>query len=282
MVGGRDFGPRAMVDMQRAYLRWFDYWLKGMDNGIFKEPLVSIFVMGSNRWLQGEVYPLPQTRFERWYLASSGKANTSKGDGRLTPKKPPVDAVPDRYTYDPGNPTPDPCAMEELEEESEKVKLAEKYEHVTQSREDILVYVSRPFKKPYTFAGPISMVLYASSSAKDTDWHVRLMEVEKNAKIFVLAHGKIRARYRRSTTKPEFLKPGKIYEYQLDLWQSGITVPAGSRLRIEVASAAFPTFSRNLNTGGHNEMETKYVSAEQVIYHDKQYPSYVVLPVIPE
>jgi putative CocE/NonD family hydrolase len=152
---------------------------------------------------------------------------------------------------------------------------------VTDARSDILVYVSEPFKVPFTFAGPVSAVLYASSSARDTDWFVSLYEVDKDGKLFGLATGKVRARFRSSTQKPEMLKKGRVYEYRLDLWQTGITLPAGHRLRVEVASAAFPVFSRNLNTGGHNETETTYVAAKQTIYHSKLYPSHVLLPVIP-
>ncbi|HZU34273.1 MAG TPA: CocE/NonD family hydrolase [Gemmataceae bacterium] len=286
--GDRDFGPTAIVDLQRSYLRWFDYWLKGIDNGILKEPLVRIFVMGSNRWLEGNVYPLPQTRFEKWYLTSAGHAQTSKGDGKLSWELPAADTPADHYTYDPGDPTPDPDDYEEpdgpkdkVQSREEKVKAAETYhEKVTQARHDILVFTSEPMRQPLTFAGPLSAVIYASSSAKDTDWFVRLMEVEKSGKLFPLAEGKIRARFRRSMQTPELLTPGKVYEYKLDLWQTGITIPAGYRLRVEVASASFPEFSRNLNTGGHNETETKYVKAEQVLYHNQWYPSHVLLPVI--
>jgi hypothetical protein len=289
-IGDRDFGPQAIIDLQRDYLRWFDYWLKGIDNGIAKEPLVKIFAMGSNKWLEGNVYPLPNTRFEKWYLASGGQANTSKGDGRLTPETPPPNAPPDKYLYDPGDPTPHPEFYEETEEEEKSVRTSEEkkkqreafHEQVTQARRDILVYVTEPFKEPFTFAGPVSATLYASSSARDTDWFMSLMEVDKEGKIFPLVGGRIRARFHRSTRKPELLKPGRVYEYKLDLWQTGITIPAGHRLRVEVASASFPLFSRNLNTGGHNETETKYVGAEQTIYHSQKYPSHVLLPVIPE
>lgn len=288
MVGDRDFGEQAIIDLPREYLRWFDRWLKGVDNGIDKEPLVSIFVMGDNKWLAGDEYPLPQTRFDKWYLSSGGKANTSKGDGRLTREPPPADASPDKYTYDPGDPTPDPGFIEETKEEEAKVRDVEEkkkqreqhHEDVTQDRTDILVYQSGPLEEPLTFAGPMSAVLYASSSAKDTDWFMRVMEVEQSGKIFMLAEGKIRARFRNSTKKPEFLKPGEVYEYRLDLWQTGITIPKGHQLRIEVASASFPMFSRNLNTGGHNEMEVEYVTAEQTIYHDAERPSHILLPVI--
>jgi hypothetical protein len=247
--------------------------------------------MGSNEWLHGDVYPLPQTRFEKWYLASGGRANTSTGDGRLVRELPPGDSPADRYTYDPGDPTPNPEFYEEPEEEeagapvkSVEQKKAEReafHVTVTDAREDILVYTTEPLEEPLTFAGPISAVLYASSSARDTDWFVRLMEVDEDGKIFPLVEGKLRARFRDSTSRPELLTPGRVYGYPIDMWQTGITIPAGRRLRIEVASASFPLFSRNLNTGGHNEMETEYVAAEQTIYHDAQHPSHVLLPVIP-
>jgi putative CocE/NonD family hydrolase len=293
-VGDRDFGPQAVIDLQTSYLRWLDYWLKGIDNGIADEPLVSLFVMGSNKWLHGDAYPLPETRFEKWYLASDGDANTSSGDGRLTRELPSADSPPDRHTYDPADPTPCPEFYEEPEEEEgeagDQAKSVEQtkkereahHEQVTQTRRDILVYTSEPLDEPLTFAGPISAVLYASSSARDTDWFVGLMEVDEDGKIFPLVEGKIRARYRQSTQEPELLEPGKVYEYHVDMWQTGITIPPGRRLRVEVASAWFPLFSRNLNTGGHNEMDTEYVSAEQTIYHSSQYPSYVLLPVIPD
>jgi hypothetical protein len=290
MIGDRDFTEKAIIDLQRDYLRWFDYWLKGVDNGIEKEPLVSVFVMGSNKWLQGAKYPLEVTRFQKLYLASGGKANTAKGDGTLTFDAPAAGAPADHYTYDPGNPTPDSRFYEESEEDEKKVRTADQrkkeregyHQKISEERKDILVYATAPLTKPLTFAGPVSAVLYASTSARDTDWFMTVSEVDKDGKIFQLMQGKIRARFRKSMSAPELLKPNQVYEYTLDLWHTGITIPAGSRLRVEVASASFPLFSRNLNTGGHNETETKYVSAEQTIYHNQKYPSHVLLPVIPE
>jgi putative CocE/NonD family hydrolase len=159
-------------------------------------------------------------------LSSGGKANTSKGDGKLTRELPPNDAPSDKYTYDPGDPTPNPDYFEETKEEEAKPQVLEEkkkereahHEKVTQARQDILVYQTDPLTEPLTFAGPVSAVLYASSSAKDTDWFMRLMEVEPSGKMFGLAEGKIRARFRNSTKKPELLKPGQINEYTLDLW----------------------------------------------------------------
>lgn len=288
-VGDRDFGPSAIIDLQRDYLRWFDHWLKGVDNGIDKEPLVSIFVMGSDKWLHGDTYPLAQTKFEKWYLAGGGNANTSAGDGVLTRTPPTVATSSDSYTYNPGNPTPSPdFFVDPDEDDKEKVVSVEEkkkevkafHEMITKSRRDILVYVTEPLKEPLTFAGPVSAVLYAASTAKDTDWFMRLMEVDKEGQIFPLAEGKIRARFRNSMSNPKMLKPGETYAYSIDLWQTGITIPPGHRLRVEVASASFPMFSRNLNTGGHNETETNYVTAEQTIHHSSAYPSHILLPIV--
>ncbi len=289
-IGEIDFGPQAIIDLPKLYLRWFDYWLKGIQNGIIKEPLVNIFIMNTNKWLSDNVYPLSFTQFQKFYLESKGKANTSKGDGRLTTEVPAYDSSPDSYIYDPGDPTPSPQYYEEKEEEEKKVKSVEEkkkeaeayHEMVTQTRSDILVYQTEPLEKSLTFAGPVSAVLYASTSAKDTDWFARLVWITKEGKTYPLAEGKIRARFRKTLKKPTFLKPRKIYEYTLDLWQTGITIPSGDRLRIEIASASFPLFSRNLNTGGHNEKETHFVKAEQKIFHSKKYPSHLLLPVIPE
>ena len=293
-----DFGPEAIVDLETSYVRWLDRWLRGVDNGIDKEPLVSVFVMGSNKWLHGDAYPLPETQFTKFYLAGNGNANTAQGDGRLTTDLP-ADAGTafDKYAYDPGDPTPDPSMYYDLDKpiddttsdsgkvesaEAVKVKHRAFYNRIDNEREDILVYETGPMEKPLTFAGPISAVLYAASSAKDTDWHMRLTMIQEDGNVYPLVHGVLRARYRDSFAEPELLKPGEVYEYRIDMWQTGITVPVGARLRVEVASASFPMFSRNLNTGGHNETETEFTTAEQTIYHDQQHPSHVLLPVIPD
>ena len=250
-IWGHDFGPQALIDLQRDYLRWFDYWLKGVDNGILKEPLVSVFAMGSNRWLRAAKYPLPETRMEKLYLSSGGHANTSQGDGKLSFTAPADSEPPDRYVYDPGDPTPDPSFYEPSAADETAARPPEELRkdaearraQVTQSRQDILVYTTGPFTTPYTMVGPVSAVIYASSSARDTDWFVHLVEVDENGRFLPLIgadSGKVRARYRASLNKVQFLKPGKIYRYTIDLWQTGITIRSGHRLRIELASAEAP------------------------------------------
>ena len=299
-----DFGPSAITDLERAYLRWLDRWLKGVDNGIDREPLVSLFVMGTDKWVTGKTYPLAGTELTKFYLASEAGANTSAGNGWLTTALPTC-AASDTYLYDPGDPTPDPNfyfdpadtlepaagdstalgasaapAVKEVSVEQLRAKAYSYYAQVDRTRQDILVYDTEPLAGPLTFAGPISAVLYAGTSAADTDWFMRLSKVNASGQVFPLTHGVIRARYRNSFSTPAPVTPGEIYEYHLDLWQTGITIPQGERLRVEVASASFPTFSRNLNTGGHNETETSYVAATQTIYHDAAHPSHIVLPVL--
>ncbi len=292
-VGDYNFGKEAAPDLQTIYLRWFDYWLKGIDNKIVEEPLVQYFVMFSNKWLKGDSYPLPETQFTHFYLDSTDGANTSKGDGVLVLERPKGGRDYDQYIYDPGDPTPWPeyyfKSEEEIEQEKDKTIDSDEYKKrveafhnkVTETREDILVYQTPPLDEPVSIAGPISAVLFASTSAPDTDWFITLMdEDEEEGKIFHLVRGTIRARFRNSMEKPELLQKDKIYRYEIDMWQTGITFRKGHRIRIEVSSALFPMFSRNLNTGKHNEMETDFQKAVQKIYHSEKFPSYILLPVV--
>jgi hypothetical protein len=279
MVLDRDFGENALVDLQGEYLRWFDRWLKDVDNGIERDPLVNLFVMGANVWARGNTYPLEGAEFRPLYLG---------GGGRLAFEAPPADTPADRYTYDPGDPTPDFRVFEESEEDRRRVRpagerdreAAERHRRVAESRRDVLVYETEPLAEPLRFAGPVAAVLYAASSARDTDWFVTLSEVDGEGKIFQLVQGVIRARFRNSMRQPELLEPGVTYRYRIDLWHTGVEIPAGGRLRVEVTSAAFPRFSRNLNTGGHNETETEWAVAEQTVFHDAGRASHVLLPVI--
>ena len=245
--------------------------------------------MNTNKWRHDETYPLSYSQMTKYYFDSKGKANTSKGDGILTTTPPAKDSPADIYVYDPGDPTLNPSYFERTEEEDKVEKSYEEkkaeaqgyHEQVISTREDILVYQTPVLETPLTFAGPIEAVLYASSSAKDTDWFVRLVWNTADGKNHVLCEGKIRARFRESMKEPKMLKPGEVYEYHIDVWQTGVTIPTGDRLRVQVSSASFPMFSRNLNTGGHNEKNTEYVKATQKIIHNEQYPSHIILPVIP-
>ncbi|MBN1223580.1 MAG: CocE/NonD family hydrolase [Candidatus Aminicenantes bacterium] len=274
---GHDVGEAAALDLQQLYLRWFDFWLKGIDNKIVEEPLVQMYALNSETWLKADTYPLPQTRFTQLYLSSKEGANTLKGDGKLVWEVPDKGKLYDSYVYDPGAPTPAPQFRA-------KDKGRKGYDDITGTRQDILVFESEPFKEPLTIAGPVSVKLYASTSAKDTDWFITFHALSDKDEIIPLGNpwgrGTIRARFRNSMSEPELLEPDKVYEYTIDLWHTGITFEKNWRIRIEVTSAFFPFFSRNLNTGGHNEVETEYIPADQRVYHCREYPSHLLLPVV--
>lgn len=289
----QEMGDEAGIDLFDLYKRWFDYWLKGIDTGIMDEPLVQLYAINSHCWLKGDTYPLPGTQFIPFYINSSRGANTPYRDGSLQRVPPVIEPSPrvcketskdktskdktskdyDEYVYDPGIPTPSPLYVF-------KYKGEAVYNNILKARKDILVYNSPPLEEPITVVGPVSMVLYASSSAADTDWFVSWAIIQPNGKIFPLTQGAIRARFRNSVRKPELLEKNMVYEYKIDLWHTGITLAKGSIIHIEITSAAFPFYSRNLNTGGLNETETEYVKATQRIYHSPKYPSHLLLPVI--
>jgi putative CocE/NonD family hydrolase len=274
---GKDLGEEGTIDLPTLYLRWFGYWLKGIESKILEEPLVQLYTINSKKWLKAETYPLPQTKFTKMYLSSTQGANTLQGDGKLSWELPEGTKQYDTYTYDPGDPTP--------AWQFRAVKGGKKrYEEITNTRQDILVFETEPFENPVTIAGPMSAKLFASSSALDTDWFISIFAYSENDGPIPLGNpwgrGTIRARFRNSVSEPELLEPGKIYEYTIDLWHTGITLEEGWQIRMEVTSAFFPFFSRNLNTGGHNEMETEYQKAEQKIFHSEEYPSHILLPVI--
>lgn len=272
---GQYMGEAAGMDLFGLYTKWFDYWLKEEENGIIDEPLVQVFNMGPNYWLEADTYPLPETSFTKFYLSSKEGANTTRGDGKLLLQKSSAERQYDSYTYDPGDPSP--CFFDYL-----KRRAIEDYKEVIATRDDILVYETDPLDEPLTIAGPVSAVLYASSSARDTDWCVMLYCVAENGEIYPIGQtgGVLRARFRNSFQTPEYLEKDEIYRYTIDLSHTGFTFSEGERIRMEISSAFYPEYSRNLNTGGHNEMETEYVSAIQRIYFYQEYPSHLILPAI--
>jgi len=284
-----DFGRDAAIDLQTRYLKWFDYWLKGIQNDIMKEDLVKLFVMFENKWADGSSYPLDNTEFRSLYFSSVNGANTSLGDGRLYMSPSVSGRNFDQYVYDPADPTPYPEFYFKNEEDEKKKsfdleqlrkKVQNFHSNVTRQRKDILVFETAPLDTPVTIAGPLSLELYASTTGKDTDWFGALCDVDTTGKIFQVARGGIRARFRKSVKSPELLEPGKIYKYSIDLWHTGITFQKGHKIRVEISSAQFPMFSRNLNTGGNNEEDTEFIKVVQKIYHSEEYPSRLVIPVI--
>jgi len=290
---GFDYGTDAVIDLNGVICRWFDHFLKGVDNGAEREKPVQVFVMGANKWYAEEDWPLPQTKFTRYYLHSAGKANSLKGDGSLSTEAPNNEPV-DSYVYDPADPTPDP--FDKLLTRTPAIRRGGHIDgpvdtRVSAIRDDVLVYQTPPLETPTEITGPITAKLYAATSAKDTDWMIRLVDVHPDGYGALLADAVLRARCRdpkkEGAYSPDQLSeiiPEKVYEYSIDFWRvTGNVFLPGHRIRIEISSSYFPYYLRNLNTGADNVgLETNSVIARQKIYHTREFPSSVLLPVIPK
>jgi putative CocE/NonD family hydrolase len=261
-----EFGPKAMVNFNELHLRWFDYWLKGIGTGIMNTPPIKIFVMGMNDWIYANTWPLPDTKFSNFYLHSKGRANSLIGDGILSTAAPTSEPQ-DNFTYDPSNPVP---ALRNVGLDQRSIER----------RDDVLVYTTEPLKEDLMVVGPVKVILYAASSANDTDFTGKLVDVHLNDMARILCCGIVRARYRKSYEKPSLIEPGKIYKYEIDLWATGNMFKKGHRIRVEISSSHFPYFIPNTNTGNDIGSDTERKIARQTIYHDTKHPSRIVLPVI--
>jgi hypothetical protein len=275
--GEIDFGIGAKGDTDDLMLRWYDYLLKGVDDGIGREKPVKLFVMGKNVWREEEDWPLARARNTRFYLHSAGKANSISGDGTLSTMDPQTEPA-DRFTYDPAEPVPTrggPLCCD-------NVRLASGAfdQRPVEARTDVLVYSTPAFKEDFEVTGPVSVELYAGSSAVDTDFTAKLVDVWPNGFAQNLTEGIQRARYRSSREKPEFMSPGEVYKLTVDLWATSNVFLAGHRLRLELSSSNFPRFDRNLNTGEEQGFASRLVKATNTIYHDRDHPSALVLPVV--
>lgn len=269
------FGPTARVDNRRLQLRWFDHWLKGVDNGVEREPPLDFFIIGDNAWRKEREWPLARTQWTKFYLHSAGRAQTAAGDGTLDTVAPAAEPA-DTFTYNPADPTPYLVDARELE-----LSLNEDYKAVHAERHDMLVFTTSPLGSDMEITGPMNAALWAATDAKDTDWHVMVLDVFPDGRALRIQDGIIRARFREGFDRVAFPAPGKVYSYNIDLWFTGRVIAKGHSLRVTVASAAFPKYDRNLNTGGDNERDTTFVTAHQRVLHDAAHPSHVTLPVIP-
>ena len=273
-AGDIDFGPNALIDLSATLLRWFDYWLKDVDNGIMDEPPVSIFTLGENRWQQLSDWPPPNIRQVRYFLHSDGGANTLNGNGSLS-TVPPGQEQADGYVYDPDNPTPS------LGGNNLTVDMGVQDQRPVEERRDVLVYTSAPLTQVLEITGPVSVTLWAASSAVDTDFTAKLVDVHPDGYAQNLLNGIIRARYRDSATTPELMEANKPYQFAIDLWATSNVFLPGHRLRLEISSSHFPEFDRNLNTGEPFGEGTQGVAAQQTVFHQEDRASFVLLPVIP-
>jgi putative CocE/NonD family hydrolase len=275
-VGDLDYGPEADVDFLPIELRWYDYWLKGIDNGMMEEPPVDIFVMGENRWRSEHEWPLSRARDSKYFLHSGGRANSRFGDGRLGTTSP-GEEPPDSFVYNPEDPVPTYGGNVSMYPSTG----GPRDQRAIQRRDDVLVYTSEKLESDVEVTGRILTELYAASTATDTDFTAKLNDVHPNGYAQLLAEGIIRARYRNSFKKQELLTPGEVYEYTVDLWSVSHVFKKGHKIQLEISSSNFPKYDRNPNTGHKYGEDAELEKATQTIYHSQQHPSSIILPVVP-
>jgi putative CocE/NonD family hydrolase len=270
--GDIDFGPAANVNLEQAEIRWFDYRLKGKDNGVDRDAPVKIYVMGAGCWRDEQEWPLRRSQPLELFLNSDGKANTPAGDGRLA-RDSRTAAVSDRYRYDPRDPVPTLWTKELFTIPANQRPLA--------ARQDILVYQTEPLTEPLEVTGYPELVLYASSSAPDTDFFARLIDVAPDGVARDISMGMVRGRYRNSLDKEELLEPNRVTKFVIRLNPTSNEFQPGHRIRLDITSSDFPNYDRNHNTAADQNADAELHVADQTIHHGGANLSKLILPVIP-
>jgi len=277
-VGELNFGFASQAsfmnlqfDMDRLQLRWFDHWLKGIDTGMLAEPPISLFVMGANVWRNEQEWPLARAVATAYYLHA---------DGVLSAVEPAGSEPADRFVYDPANPVPTHGGA---------LLMAPEYvagpvdQRGIEARADVLTYTSAVLDRDMEVTGPVGVTLWACSSAPDTDFVARLVDVYPDGRAYNLTDGIIRARYRNGFLAEQFLEPGVAERFDIDLWATSNVFRAGHRIRVQITSSNFPRWDRNPNTGKPlgSDTEAELRKAEQTILHDREHPSHIQLPLVP-
>jgi uncharacterized protein len=274
-LGELDFGEAAELKVYSRQFDWYEHWLKGRDLKIHDWPPYYLFVMGENKWRGEHEWPLKRTQFTPYYLHSGGRANTLQGDGSLSAAKC-VNEPEDSFTYDGDNPVPTVGGnniVGATDGPRDQTRVEE--------REDVLVYSTAPLEKDVEVTGPIKLILWAASSARDTDFTGKLVDVHPDGKPYNLCEGILRARYRNGLEQPSLLEPGKAERFEIDLWVTSNLFQRGHRIRLEVSSSNYPRFDRNPNSGKPFGTDTELLAAKQTILHDAKHASHLLLPVIP-
>ncbi len=271
-VGDVDFGPQAGLDSQELMARWFDHWLKQGDASVLEGAPVRIFVMGENRWRDEQEWPLARGKATEYFLQSGGSANTLDGDGRLS-TTPPRDQRADRFVYDPWDPVPTGALGGYSRIPADQRPI--------ERRRDVLVYTTEPLAADLEVTGPITLKLWIASSARDTDFTGKVVDVFPDGTARALTDGILRTRYRESRTTPKMLTPNLPVELTIDLGATSNLFRAGHRIRLEVSSSNFPRFDRNPNTGGVFGEDAELRLAEQQVFHGASRPSRLIVPVVP-
>jgi putative CocE/NonD family hydrolase len=283
-TGEYDFGFSASplaLDFTGYQLRHFSRYLKSGSTDGADDPPVRIFVMGENVWRDEESWPLARARAEKWYLRGPGDGGQKKGT--LSLEKPAADELPDHYLYDPRNPAPTLGGPVGLPGLGQGINVGPYDQRALEARPDVLVYSSHVMERPLEVTGPLTAVVYAATSGRDTDWIVRLCDVHPGGASRILAEGVLRARHREGSRVPLLLEPGAVERYDVDLAATSNVFLPGHRIRVDITSSSFPYIEPNPNTGRTLGEDTiaDLQPALQAVFHNAVRPSHIVLPVIP-
>ncbi len=273
-LGDMEFSEDSIVDNKALHLAFFDHYLSGTAPK-FDFPRARIYLTGDNRWRDFDQYPPAEAQIRRLYLQSAGKANTLHGDGKLSWNRSTDKEPPDKFTYDPHNPSPSTLNGEELPLDHRSVER----------RDDVLVYTTGELTQRVEFIGRPYVELYAASDARDTDFTAKLLDVHPDGRAIrlgTLPIGVIRARYRHGLMRPELLEPGSIEKYRIELFDLAHTFLPRHRIRVEISSSAYSFIAPNQNTGNPVATDTQWRTAHQTIYHNRGRPSHLALPVMPK
>lgn len=278
-AGERDFGPLAMTGpdtLAGIVFEWFDHWLMGQEKTFMPDSSVRYYQMGENAWHDIDRWP-PVHTMTPFYLHSGGQSNSRLGDGSLSASAPGAEPV-DSYVYDPLDPVPTTGGRSMID-----VPTGVENQFEVEERQDVLVYTTTRLAEDLVIKGPVSITLFASSDAPDTDFTAKLVDVEPDGYCANISEGMIRARYRNGCDREEFLEPGEVTEFQIDCWEMAHTFKANHKIRLEISSSNFPRFDRNLNSRVQPAQGTEkdVRKAIQQIFHNEQYPSRLNLPVTP-
>jgi uncharacterized protein len=263
---GVEFGAEAAVEMDQVHLRWFDHWLKGIDNGVPDDPPVRLFETGTNVWRDFDRWPLGEQE-EDLYLRFDGR------DGHLTTE--PAEADPVRsYRYDPDDPAPTQIDVRKYPIEDVPLDQGP-----VEARPDVIAYTSAVLTEAFVVSGWPHLELYAASDCDDTDWHIKLTDVSPDGRSLKVTQGCLRGSYRDSLRHPSPLTPGAVHRFDVELWPVHHTFLPGHRLRVTVTSSDFPWFARSMNRFGPIATLGDPRVATNSVHHAAAHPSRIKLPV---